>query len=392
MKQTIITFFVASFLLSLQFILPQKEFQTFNDQELREAALERSMKPVPKTFEELLKVVDSEENPLTKEKIKLGKKLYFDNILSKNNNISCNTCHTIKQDSDPVIVKSLIHKDKSINNCAACHTMDNSGTDRFTSSVGADLNPYLLNVQTVLNSALAKSFTWSGEVKTIQDQIKESIQSHFKMNLTSKEAVEKLKNNPYYQKEFNKVFSEGINFDNISKAIDVYVKTLLTRGSYDKFLEGDNDAISDEAKQGFANFINFGCKGCHTGMGVGGQNVQRFPARNFARIHDLRPNFSLEEKKIIDNSFPFENAGGYKGRADTNFFRVPILRNVTKTSPYFHNGAVFKIREAVDIMAKHQTGKNLTPKQIDELVEFLKTLEGDVVDYLQEDTKLKGNI
>ena len=95
----------------------------------------------------------------------------------------------------------------------------------------------------------------------------------------------------------------------------------------------------------------------------------------------MEPNYSLKNNKIIDTSFPFDNIGGYTGNKSSKPFRVPILRNVTKTSPYFHNGAVFKIREAVDIMAKHQTGKNLTPKQIDEIVEFLKTLEGEVVDY-----------
>ena len=381
MRQVLIALTVVTFLLSLQFLLPQKQFKTFGDEELRRDALDRAMKPIPKTFEGLLKIVDSEQNPITKEKIILGKKLYQDKTLSKNNDISCNTCHTIEKKNEKVLLDTILGKNKEATNCAACHTMDNSGTDRLTSSVGIEENPHKLNVQTVLNSSLAKYFTWDGEVKSIQEQINNSIKSHFKMGISEEEVEKRLKTNSNYVKEFKKVFDEDITFVNITKAIDAYVKTLLTRGSYDEFLEGDNDAISSEAKRGFANFINFGCKGCHTGMGVGGQNVQRFPARKNARIHDMRPNYSFEEGKIIDTSFPFENTGGYKGRDDTNFFRVPILRNVTKTSPYFHNGAVFKIREAVDIMAKHQTGKNLTPKQIDEIVEFLKTLEGDVVDY-----------
>jgi len=259
--------------------------------------------------------------------------------------------------------------------------MDNSGTDRLTFSVGVKENPYHLNVQTILNSSLAKYFTWGGEVGSIQEQISNSIQSDIKMNLSKDEAVKRLKDNHYYSQKFKKVFNEDLTFLNITKAIEAYTKTLLTRGSYDEFLDGNNDAISDEAKRGFANFINFGCKGCHTGIGVGGDSLQRFPARKQARIHDWRPNYSFENGKIIDTSFPFDNIGGYTGNKSSKPFRVPILRNVTKTSPYFHNGAVFKIREAVDIMAKHQTGKNLTPKQIDEIVEFLKTLEGDIVDY-----------
>ena len=385
MKQIILVLFVVSFLLSLQFLLPQKKFKYYSDDELRKEALNRAMKSVPKTYEELLKIIDDKDNPLTKDKIRLGKKLYFDTSLSKNNDISCNTCHTLKKDKKSVLVDMLMNKNKTATNCNTCHTMDNSGTDRLTFSVGVKDNPYHLNVQTILNSSLAKYFTWGGEVSSMQEQISNSIQSDIKMNLSKEEAVKKLKNNSYYSQKFKKVFNEDITFANITKAIEAYTKTLLTRGSYDEFLDGDNDAISDEAKRGFANFINFGCKGCHTGIAVGGNSLQRFPVRKQARVHDWRPNYSLENNKIIDTSFPFNNIGGYTGNKSSKPFRVPILRNVTKTSPYFHNGAVFKIRKAVDIMAKHQTGKNLTPKQIDEIVEFLKTLEGDIVDYGVDD-------
>ncbi len=272
----------------------------------------------------------------------------------------------------------------------ACHTMDDSGTDRLTFATGESSHPYKLNVQTILNSSLAKHLTWSGEVKTMQEQISNSITSNFKMNLKEDELVTKLNKNQDYVKDFKKVFNDSINFEDITKAIEAYTKTLLTRGSYDEFLDGDNNAISNEAKRGLANFINFGCKGCHTGMGVGGESVQKFPIRKHARIHDFRPNYSFEEGKILDMKFPFENEGGFKGNNSSKPFRVPILRNINKTSPYFHNGAVFKLREAVDIMAKHQTGKNLSPKQVDEIVEFLKTLDGKLVDYFPKE--YKGNI
>lgn len=385
MKQVLIALSIVSFLLSLQFLLPQKVFKEYNDDELRTEALNRAMKPIPKTFEELIVLQDSKNNPLTKEKILLGKKLYFDTALSKNNNISCNTCHTIEDKDKSVLIDTLLGKNKEATNCSACHTMDNSGTDRLTFAHGESIHPYLLNVQSILNSSLAKHFTWSGEVKTMKEHIGDSITSSYKMSITKSELVDRLNKNKDYVKEFENVFDESISFNNVTKAIEAYTKTLLTRGSYDEFLDGDDNAISQEAKRGFANFINFGCKGCHTGMGVGGESVQKFPLRNHARIHDFRPNYSLEEGKIIDTSFPFENKGGFKGNDTAQAFRVPILRNVTKTSPYFHNGAVSKIREAVDIMAKHQTGKNLTPKQIDEIVEFLKTLDGELVNYLKID-------
>ena len=208
-----------------------------------------------------------------------------------------------------------------------------------------------------------------------------------KMNIKEDELIEKLSKDEKYINHFNEVFKEenSLNFINIQKSIAAYVKILLTRSSFDEFLEGDNNAISATAKRGLVNFMNFGCAGCHTGMSVGGQSVQRFPLRQFAGIHDLRPNLgSPPDFEIIDDTFPFENKGGYKGRADTHFFRVPILRNVTKTSPYFHNGSVDKIREAVEIMGRHQVGLNLSNQQIDEIVEFLKTLEGNVVDYTKD--------
>ncbi len=387
MKQVLIALSIVGFLLSLQFLLPQKVFKIYNDDELRTEALNRAMKPIPKTFDELKVLQNSKNNPLTKEKILLGKKLYFDTTLSKNNNISCNTCHTIEGKDKSVLIDTLLGKNKEVTNCAACHTMDSSGTDRLTFSEGESTHPYLLNVQSILNSSLAKHFTWSGGVKTMKEHIGNSITSSYKMSITKSELENRLNNNKEYKKEFENVFGESVSFENVTKAIEAYTKTLLTRGSYDDFLDGDDNAMSEEAKRGFANFINFGCKGCHTGMGVGGESIQRFPIRKHARIHDFRPNYSLEEGKIIDTKFPFENKGGFKGNDSSKPFRVPILRNVTKTSPYFHNGAVSKIREAVDIMAKHQTGKNLTPKQIDEIVEFLKTLDGDLVNYFPEEHK-----
>ncbi len=390
MKQVLLALSIVVFLLSLQFLLPQKVFKEYSDDELRTEALNRAMKPIPKTFKELLILQDNENNPLTKEKILLGKKLYFDTILSKNNNISCNTCHTIEDKNKSVLIDTLLGKNKDATNCVACHTMDDSGTDRLTFAVGDSIHPYLLNVQTILNSSLAKYFTWSGEIKTMQDQISNSIISEYKMNLKKSELIARLNNNQNYIKDFQNVFGESISFKNVTKAIDAYTKILLTRGSYDEFLDGDNNAISSEAKRGFANFINFGCKGCHTGMGVGGESIQRFPLRKHARIHDFRPNYSLKDGKIIDMKFPFENKGGFKGNDSSKPFRVPSLRNVTQTSPYFHNGAVSKIREVVDIMAKHQTGKNLSPKKIDEIVEFLKTLDGTLVNYLE--SEYKGDI
>ncbi|MDX9900187.1 MAG: cytochrome c peroxidase [Aliarcobacter sp.] len=397
----IVAFLFITFLLFLPNLTKERNFKTYSDAQLRATAKAKGLKAIPNTYEELLKIIDDENNPMDLEKIALGKELFFDTKLSLDNTISCSTCHMISKNADDkkIILNAITSKKqpndiKDANNCVVCHLSDESGTDRLSTAIGykGATNPHHLNTMTILNSSLAKYLTWNGEIKTLEQQISNSIQAPHKMNIKADELVKKLKNDEKYINDFNKVFKdenqENLTFINIQKAIAVYVKTLLTRSSFDEFLEGNNEAISKDAKRGLVNFMNFGCSGCHTGMSVGGQSVQRFPLRHFAGIHDLRPNLgSPPDFKIIDETFPFENKGGYLGRSNTQFFRVPILRNVTKTSPYFHNGSVDKIREAVEIMGKHQVGLNLSDQQIDEIVEFLKTLEGNIVDY-SKDTKV----
>ncbi len=380
----IVAFIVISILLSLPSILKQRDFKVYEDDLLRKTAIAKGLKAIPNNYEDLEKIYKEKNITLDKEKILLGKELFFDTKLSSNNDTSCSTCHLIsKNPQEKKIILNALTSNKQpndmqdANNCVLCHLGDESGTDRLATSVGSngELNPYHLNTLTILNTSLAKFLTWTGEVKSLEEEVDKAIKSPHQLNMNEKTLLEKLHDDEKY-KDMN------LNYEDIKISIASYVRTLLTRSSFDRFLEGDNNAINAQAKQGLANFMNFGCSGCHTGMSVGGQSVQRFPLRHFAGIHDLRPNLgSPPDFEIIDNSFPFENKGGFKGRANTNFFRVPILRNVTKTSPYFHNGAVDKIKEAVEIMGRHQLGINLASKQIDEITAFLKTLEGNIVDY-----------
>jgi len=371
MRILLFAFVVISILLSLPSLLKQRDFPSYNDDSLRKTAIKKGLKSIPKSYEEYLEKYE-QNTILNKEKIALGKELFFNPNLSLNKKTSCTTCHMISKEENSITKEEQVLIDT--NNCVRCHLKDESGTDRLSSSLGDNntLNPHHLNTMTILNSSLAKTFTWSGEVKILKEQIINSIKSTHKLNISAEEL----------EKRFN------YNYEEIIDAIEAYIKTLLTRSSFDEFLEGDNNAINKQAKQGLVNFMNFGCSGCHTGRSVGGQSVQRFPLRNFAGIHDLRPNLGpAPDFEIIDNTFPFENKGEYKGRANTSFFRVPILRNVTKTSPYFHNGSVDKIRKAVEIMGRHQVGINLTNTQIDDIVAFLKTLEGNVIKQSKKEIK-----
>ncbi len=243
----------------------------------------------------------------------------------------------------------------------------------------------------MLNAALAKREFWDGRSPSVEDQAKGPIQAPFEMAMTPAECVSRLKSRPDYVEAFARVFpKEKITFDTLTKAIGAYERTLLTRGTFDRYLEGDDEAISKGAKRGLYLFMRVGCKGCHTGRSLGGRSIQRFPLRRYNSflIPELRfvngerwfAGFRWQKPKA-DRPFPFPDTGGFHGRDGQFLFRVPILRNVTRTAPYFHNGSVDKIEEAVRIMARHQLGLTLTQRQIGNIVAFLKTLEGDLVDY-----------
>ena len=381
-------------LFSLSYLLPNKHKKEYSDNELRQTALSRGMLSIPSTYENLLKIVDTPNNRLSKAKIDLGRDLYFDTILSKNRDISCATCHMISknQNDKKLFSAALGSKPNSTTDCVVCHLRDQSGTDRLSTAVGhnSQENPFHLNTLTTLNSALAKYQTWSGEVNTLEEQVGLSIQNPTQMNLSATEVQVRLMANSDYVKKFNLAF-KVLNFDNTQKAIGAYLRTLVTRSDYDRFIDGDDNAMSQQAKKGLANFINFGCKGCHAGRSLGGQSIQKFPLRDYNSIIDVTNSFTDGDKGRgvsgfdfnikMYHPYPFENNGGFMGKDGQRLFRVPMLRNVTKTSPYFHNGSVQKLRKAVFIMAKHQLGMNLTEEQIDEIVAFLKALEGDIVDY-----------
>jgi cytochrome c peroxidase len=324
-------------------LLPKSKITYMEDDTLRAYALSHNLLPTPTTYKSLLKVIDNPNNPMTPAKIALGKKLYFDPILSLDKTIACASCHLLQEGGDDNRPTAIGYHDRK--------------------------NPKHLNSPTVLNAALAKSQFWDGSAPDVEAQAAGPMQAPFEMNITPKEALLRLKQKRDYQEAFREVFEDGITFLNIQNAIGAYERTLLTRGSYDQFLEGDNHAISAAAKRGLNLFIQKGCKGCHTGMSVGGQSIQQFPLRRaFLDLFKTEP-------------FPFPNEGRFLGKNNKKRFRVPILRNITKTAPYFHNGMVKELKEAIRIMSKYQVGDEFTPAQIEDMVAFFQTLEGKLIDY-----------
>jgi cytochrome c peroxidase len=340
-KITLAVFLFVIIYLSSLWYLPKPKIEYMDDESLREYALSHDLSPIPTKYTQLLKVLDNPKNPMSREKIALGKELFFDPILSLDQTISC----------------------------ASCHILDEGGDDNLPTAIGYHglTNPKHLNSPTVLNAALAKAQFWNGSAKDVEAQAAGPMTAPFEMNITPKEAQKRVKQK--YQEAFDRVFDGNVSFLNIQNAIGAYERTLLTRGAYDLFLEGDNMAINESAKRGLNLFIQKGCKGCHTGMSVGGQSMQHFPLRR-----TLDSIFSNEP-------FPFPNEGGFLGANDKKKFRVPILRNITKTAPYFHNGSVKDLREAIRIMSKYQIGDEFNKEQIDDMVEFFKSLEGKLVSY-----------
>jgi len=347
----VITFVVVTVIASLNNVFSKVEITVPKDESLRSLALSRNMHPSPTHFSPLLTLVNTPQNPLTYEKIALGKTLFFDTLLSKDKSISC----------------------------ASCHSLEEGGDDNLPTAIGYHnlANPSHLNSPTVLNAALAKFQFWDGRAKDVEAQAGGPIQAPFEMNLSPEELEKRLKSEVRYVEMFREVFTEGITFENVRKAIGAYERTLLTYGEYDRFLEGNNTAISKQAKRGMVLFIKAGCMGCHTGISLGGQSIQKFPLRKYPAEY-LGMVFN-PQVKINTSPFPFENKGGFLGRNDTLQFKVPTLRNITRTAPYFHNGAVQKIEEAVRIMSKYQLGHEFSKIQIADVVAFLKTLEGDLI-------------
>ena len=330
---------------------------------LRERALSHGMGAISKDFAQMLPLVDSEiDNPLTPEKVALGRLLFFDKNLSKSREISC----------------------------ATCHNRSKGGADGRATAIGHRglANPYHLNSPTVYNVALAKYFFWDGRAKTLTAQAKGPMLAPFEMASTPELVVKRVKEQRVYVEAF-KALDIPITFENIAKMVASYEKTLLTPAPFDAYLEGDDNAIDEKAKKGLKLFMDLGCKGCHTGVAIGGYSVQKFPLRDYNSWLNLMFGYRdghrytkavhLNFKKYHD--FPFVNVGGFKGRESSKYFRVPTLRNVTKTAPYFHNGAIKDLKEAIFLMGRHQVGVDLEKEQIESIEAFLKSLEADIYTY-----------
>ncbi|WP_200762983.1 cytochrome-c peroxidase [Nitrosophilus alvini] len=295
---------------------------------LIEKAKKAGLKPIPNELKELYKVIDNPKNPLTKEKIELGKKLYFEPRLSKSALISCNTCHNLAIGGDDNIPAATGHK--------------------WTA------NPHHLNSPTVYNAVFNERQFWDGRSPDLEDQATGPIQAPPEMDMHKDMAVKVVKSMPEYVEAFKKAYpGEEITIETIGKAIGAFERTLVTPSRFDAYLNGDSKALTKKEKDGLKTFIKVGCASCHNGIGLGG-SMQPFP---------------------VAKPYKYANVGDFKGNKN-GMVKVPTLRNIVDTAPYFHNGAVWTLEEAVKIMGETQLGKNLSKKEVESIVAFLNSLTG----------------
>lgn len=265
----------------------------------------------------------------------LGKKLYFDPRLSKSGFISCNSCHNLSM----------------------------GGTDNIPTSIGDKWQQGPINAPTVLNSSLNVAQFWDGRAADLQEQAGGPIANPGEMGFSHTLAIGVLESIPAYRREFKQVFgTDKITIEEVTAAIAEFEKTLVTPNSrFDQWLLGKKDALSATELEGYALFKESGCIACHNGPAVGGSSFQKMGI-----VEPYKANSAAEGRSAVTGE-----------DADRFNFKVPTLRNVEYTYPYFHDGAANTLTEAVDIMGRLQLGKTFTPEENAKVVAFLKTLTGD---------------
>lgn len=267
--------------------------------------------------------------------VELGKKLYFDPRLSKSGFISCNSCHNLSM----------------------------GGTDNLKTSIGHNWQKGPINAPTVLNSSFNLAQFWDGRAKTLKDQAGGPIANPGEMAFTHELAVDVLSSIPAYKAEFKKVFkSDAVTIDGVTKAIAAFEETLVTPNSrFDQWLMGKKEALAKDELAGYKLFKESGCTACHNGPAVGGNSFQKMGV--------VAP---------YTASSPAEGRVAVTGKdADRFNFKVPTLRNVELTYPYFHDGEGATLTQAVDTMGRLQLGRTFTATENAQIVAFLKTLTGE---------------
>lgn len=299
--------------------------------ELRDAAVE-IFKPLPSTIPAV------KDNPITPDKIALGKALFFDPRLSASGVFSCNSCHNLAT----------------------------GGDDNLETSIGHGWQKGPRNAPTALNAVFNEAQFWDGRAEDLKAQAKGPVQAGVEMANTPDAVVTTLKSMPDYVAWFKASFpdeADPVTFDNMAKAIEAFEATLLTPAPFDAYLNGDDAALSDMQKAGLKLFVDKGCAACHGGINVGGQGYYPFGVveQPGAEILPATDKGRFAVTKTADDSY---------------VFRAAPLRNIALTAPYFHSGKVWDLEQAVAIMGASQLGETLNEGEVKSIVAFLGSLTG----------------
>jgi cytochrome c peroxidase len=267
-----------------------------------------------------------------KQKALLGKKLFFDSMLSKDGTVSC----------------------------ASCHDLQRGGVDNVKIAIGIKQRKGTFNTPTVYNTRYNFRQFWDGRAETLEDQVIQPIINPVEMGESIEVVLEKLKKSDYKQ-AFEEIYEDGVTVKNLSNVISEFEQALITPNApFDRYLRGDKNAINKEEKLGYELFKAKGCISCHHGIGVGGNHFNKFGILQSFQSKQLgRYNVTHDEK-------------------DKYYFKVPSLRNVALTAPYFHDGRAKTLLEAVKMMSLYQLGRHMTQKELQAIVAFLMTLTGEI--------------
>jgi cytochrome c peroxidase len=295
------------------------------------------------------KAPEPADNPMTPEKVELGRMLYLDPRFSSTGTVSCNSCHNVML----------------------------GGEDNRPVSMGVHGKTGGRSAPTVWNSAFNSSQFWDGRAATLEDQAKGPVANPIEMGMSDVEAaMNRLRDIPGYRRYFEAAFGTDnpLTVDNAAKAVAAYERTLITPGSaYDRYVKGDKEALTEQQVRGMNTFASLGCIACHSGAAFSGPAMSpgtgffaKFPT--FADNDYVKQyNFTADEGRMAVTT----------NVADKHMWKVPTLRNIALTAPYFHNGSVKTLDEAVRVMAKVQLNQDLTDNQTADLVAFLMALTGE---------------
>lgn len=293
-------------------------------------------------FAPLPSVAENPADPVLSQRVALGKMLYHEPRLSKSSTLSCNTCHNLAT----------------------------YGVDLGPTSLGHRWAVGGRNAPTTLNAALHGSQFWDGRAKDVEEQAKGPVLNPGEMAMPhDRFAVDRIASIPEYCERFARAFpgeSDPVTYDNVAKAIGAFERTLVTPSRFDAFLGGDGAALSATEKVGLQTFMDVGCSVCHQGVVAGGDMFQKFGL--------AKPYAPMTGSKVVDEG----RFAVTKAEEDRQVFKVPGLRNVARTAPYFHDGSVWDLQESVEIMAQCQLGETLTADQRRAIAAFLESLTGDI--------------